>query len=144
MLELTVSLASPPDDAILGDSFDILWNVNSAGIASGSVTTAPVNGRPIPLFKQPDSLWGVTPWGNGGWCGWMLANETFTTPTVHFGLVKIALKSRDSLGNYQDGAAAETELTVNTTPRLPTQFERGSWSSPQQSFTFVESAQLEV
>jgi len=149
MQNVLVNLSSC-DCSLPTDGCNIYTNLDAVGNADGELSGTPVNPRPIPLFPgmPPDSpVHLTTPHLSGPFLG--MSGDTSPQVEaeigpVHFGRLKVGLKSVDAAGNEQDGAAAEEEITVNSSPRPPTNVQRGDYDdeASQQAFSFTPSRQL--
>ena len=137
MLSLSASLKPSQvacDDPL--DACNLYTNADAVGNASGELNSAPENPSPIRLFPGVDE----------GYAGDLTDRLAVAVPVgpFCFGRLKIGFKAIDSLGNEQDGAIAEDEMTINSPPTPVTSFRRGDWDeeNAQQAFTFTESPQL--
>jgi len=152
MLPLKLAITSTAVEEPLA-TVQFFWNVDAVGLALGAVSTAPINGSPLRLFPAAQggpywlqASWLAEPWFSTlRWSGGQpIASVSFDTPAVCFGVVTIAAKSRDRFGNLQAAAANESSTVVNSTPLAPASMQRSTYAVARQSFTFIESPQLEV
>ena len=126
-----------------------------------------LNQAPLPLFpgaslppSWKESVWGESSWGSSvprlihdwgetNWseCGWCATMDdpsvSFETQALHFGEVNIGAKARDNAGNCQGDIAELIGMVVNSTPLPVARLTRSAFAAGQQTFTYVESPQLE-
>lgn len=149
MLTIVANLASCSSSSPT-DKANVYANLDAVGNAGGELAATPINARPVELFpgfnaeleKYAQSAYLRVPYLRPDLSD-KLGMRVEVGP-VHFGRLKVAAVAIDANGNEQAGAAAETEMTVNSTPRPATDFRRSTYTDGRQWFTFIESPQLKV
>ncbi len=125
-----------------------VWsNIDSVGMASGNLKDAPdVEG--VPMFPGAPTATRIQYLRGRAFDGPFLAYDlsesigSVSVGPVCFGAVKVAIEARDTIGNAQSGALAETTETVNSTPLPAKNFRRTDDSAGLPVFTFDQSPQL--